>query len=153
MVASSILQVIGLPGLHTLQSARARYSSLLGCVALAASSVTYSMFLWGMASGGVLQALRSDQEIGNLSNLLTIAASILLAISILRARVFPRWTAYVLTLNAFLNFFWLSGSRGVAASAIILLSSFLNSSTLIVFAWHMVRWRLSDALGLGFRDH
>jgi hypothetical protein len=62
--------------------------------------------------------------------------------------VYPRWTAYVMMLNAILAFSWLGGSSETAGT-ISLLISFLNSFMMMVFAWHMVRWRRSAVPGLG----
>jgi len=45
-----------------------------------------------------------------LNHLLTFVAAVLLAIAILRGRVYPRWTAYLMMLNAILALSWLSAA-------------------------------------------
>jgi hypothetical protein len=82
------------------------------------------------------------------AELLTFGAAILLAIAILRGRVYPGWTAYVMMLNAILAFSSLGG-LSTTAGTISLLISLLNSFMMMVFAWHMVRWRLPAVPGLG----
>ena len=142
IVAACVLRVIGLPGFHALQSTKAHYASLFGCIIWAIASVTVAMYLWGLASGSnIYQALQSYHELNIINNVLVIFSSIPLAIAIIRARVFPRWTAYLILLNAINSFWWIAGADngGVNVETIQRLDSFMGSIILAVFAFHMLK--------------
>jgi hypothetical protein len=151
IVAACILRVIGLPGFHALQSTKARYSSLFGCIIWAIGSVTTVMYFWGMVSGSnIYQALQSYHELNIINNLLTICFSALLAIAIKRAGVFPRWTVYVQILNIINSFWWIAGADngGPAVDTVERLDAFIGAFTMAVFAIYMVKKQLSINFGI-----
>ena len=144
IVVSCALLIVGLPGFHALQSARARYYSAFGCILWAASSTTAAMSLWAVASDGLYQGGQVNQSyhgLNILSNWLAIFASFFIAAAIRRAGVYPRWTALVIILNIFLSFIWIAGANhgGFTAEAVYRVDALVNSATRAVFAWYMLK--------------
>jgi hypothetical protein len=128
IVCACILQIVGLPGFYAFQSARAHYSSLFGCIALALSSFFGSMALWALASGGpayqpvypgFFQVNPTYRGLDLIANWLGIIASPLIAIAIIRARVFPTWTAAVMLIGIIVSFIWIAGGDTSPASDVI----------------------------------
>lgn len=144
IVVSCALLVVGLPGFHALQSARARYYSAFGSILWAASSITAAMSLWAVASDGLYQGGQVNQSyhgLNILSNWLAIFASFFIAAAIIRAGAYPPWAALVIILNIFLSFVWIAGANhgGSTTETVYRLDALVNFATRAVFAWYMLK--------------
>ncbi len=150
IVCSSVLGVIGLPGFYHMQSAKAPYSSLFGCIAWALSSFFGSMALWALASGPAyeptyqgVQVNQSYHGLNVISNWLGIIAASLIAIAIIHARVFPAWMAAIMPIGIVISLVWIAGGDNSATSDVIQrLGALIHAATMAAFAWFMLKGRL-----------
>jgi hypothetical protein len=147
-VAASFLYIIGLPGFHALQVLRAGYFSLIGCVLSGTAAIVSILGIWVYADAvdqGAVVAPPSFHELGIVASWLDIFAACLIYIAVIRAGIYPRWTAWVLLAGIILSVIWLAGGDTASTVVIYRLHSLFTSAAIAVFGWYMVRRRLALA--------
>jgi hypothetical protein len=148
-VASSLVITLGLPGFHALQAAKGGYISLSGCVMSATSSILGGLLTWRLVDQvdkGRFILPPSYHDLAVLSTWASIVAVCLISIAILRAGVYPRWTAAAGLIGVLLSVVWLAGHHGKIETVANGLDGMVGSVTYIVFAWYMVKRQLSLVL-------
>ncbi len=148
LVAADLLYAIGLPGFHALQrDTPGGTASLFGCVCAATGTIIGGLSLWVYADGFNQSAAipPSFHELAIVSNWVAILADLLLAYAILRARVYPSWTAVLLVIGAILSWTYVHGYDTPAWVTVYRLDTLVGCIPLVVFAYYMVQRRRSFA--------
>jgi len=77
----------------------------------------------------------------------SVVAVCLISIAILRAGIYPRWTAAVGLPYVLLSAFFLAGWHGDIITTARILEAMARSVTYIVFAWYMIKRQKSMSHG------
>jgi hypothetical protein len=142
LVAANSLYIFGLPGFHAFQKSTAGdLASLLGCACGATGAIfgTLSIWVYADALNQGLQTPPSFHELGLVGNWTAILADLLLTYAIIKANVYPRWTAAMMFINATLLYLFLTGGKSMVL--IYRVDLLVDTFPQAVIAWYMTRMR------------
>jgi hypothetical protein len=149
-IIGSALLAFGFPGFHALQAARGGYSSLIGSVLGVTAALGSILDLWlreDAFADGISTSPASYHSVVLTTEAVGMFGSVLIAIAIANAGVYPRWTAAAQLINAFLAlvFILLDGKYGAFMFSVFRLNELLQGAVVLVFAWRMLDLRVNRA--------
>jgi len=127
-------------GFHALQKSTAGgAASILGCSCAATGTIfgTLSIWVYADAVNHGSSTPPSFHELGLVANWATFAADLLLAYAIIKAGVYPHWTAVMMLINAILLFVFLAEPSAPVVFA-YRLDLLTGSAPQAVIAWYML---------------
>lgn len=155
-VIAGVLVAFAFPGFHALQAARGGYASLVGSALGATGAILGILLLWiredAMAIG-IGTTPGSYLGLALSVNGLEMIGSVLLAIAIKNAGVYPRWTAVAKLIGAFLAlvFILLDGHYGAFMLNVYRLDGLLQGAAFLAFGWRMASLRITSFDTIGAR--
>jgi hypothetical protein len=149
-VIVGVLVAFAFPGFHALQAARGGYASLVGSALGATAAILSVLLLWIREDALVIGIGSTPGSYLGLAlpvNGLDMIGSVLLAIAIKNARVYPRWTAAAKLIGAFLAFVFilLNGHYGAFMLNVYRLNGLLQGAAFLTFGWYMVSFQIKAA--------
>lgn len=141
-VASGLLYAFGLPGFHALQrSTPGGRASLYGCAFAVTGTVIGGLSIWeyAYAFNQGIATPPSFHELAVVSSWVAILADLLLAYAVIRAEIYPRWTAVIMIVNAVLAWIYIQGIDGPVMVTVYRLDNLASCVPLVAFAWYMTR--------------
>jgi hypothetical protein len=149
-IIADALIVFGFPGFHALQALKGGYVSLIGSALGVTVSIAAILDLWlreDALADGIGTSPGSYHSLALSLNAVAMFGSVLIAIAIINAGVYPRWTAGAKVIDAFLSlvFILLHGNYGAFMLTVYRLDELLQGAVVLVFAWRMLGLQIKRA--------
>jgi hypothetical protein len=149
-IIADALLAFGFPGFHALQASKGGYTSLIGSALGVATAIAAILDLWlreDALADGIGTTPSSYHSLALTLQAVGMFASVLIAIAIIKAGVYPPWTAGAKLLDAFLSlvFIMLNGNYGAFMLTVYRLDGLLQGAVLLVFARRMLDLQVKRA--------
>jgi hypothetical protein len=156
-VIAGVLVAYAFPGFHALQAAHGGYASLVGSALGATAAILGILLLWIREDAlaiGIGTTPGSYLGLALTVSGLDVIGSVLLAIAIKKAGVYPRWTVAAKLIGAFLAlvFILLDGNYGAFMLNIYRLNGLLQAAAALAFGWRMINLRITVPESFGVYD-